>query len=65
MMALHSPDFVLLMIQISLNLCSYNCSQSEEEEKAAPLCTDIETKVKTFGDISSLTEVNGSSPALC
>lgn len=28
----------------SINL-NYNCSQSEEEEKLAPLCTDIETKV--------------------
>ena len=27
------------------NNCSYNCSQSEEEEKVAPLCTDLETKV--------------------
>lgn len=54
-MALYSPDFVPLMIQISLNHCSYNCSQSEEEEKAAPLCTDLETKVKICGDISSLT----------
>lgn len=25
--------------------CSYNCSQSEDEEKLAPLCTDLETKV--------------------
>ncbi|XP_031719555.1 amyloid-beta A4 precursor protein-binding family B member 1 isoform X2 [Anarrhichthys ocellatus] len=27
----------------SINL-NYNCSQSEEEEKLAPLCTDLETK---------------------
>lgn len=54
MTALHSPDFVPLTIQISLNRCSYNCSQSEEEEKAAPLCTDIETKVKMFGDASHI-----------
>lgn len=28
-----------------MNRCSYNCSQSEEEEKIAPLGTDLETKV--------------------
>lgn len=37
---------ITLLIMTSLaNNCSYNCSQSEEEEKVAPLCTDLETKV--------------------
>lgn len=31
-----------------MNRCSYNCSQSEEEEKIAPLGTDLETKVNTL-----------------
>lgn len=30
------------------NCCSYNCSQSEEEEKIGPLTTDLETKVNTL-----------------
>lgn len=34
-----------ILISFSLCHCSYNCSQSEEEEKLAPLCTDLETKV--------------------
>lgn len=32
----------------SMNSCSYNCSQSEEEEKVAPLSTDLEPKVNTL-----------------
>lgn len=31
-----------------MNCRSYNCSQSEEEEKIAPLGTDLETKVNTL-----------------
>lgn len=44
-------DFFQLMVAllgIAINRCSYNCSQAEEEEKIAPLGTDLETKVKTL-----------------
>uniref|UniRef100_A0A8C9XVG5 Amyloid beta protein binding family B member 1 n=1 Tax=Sander lucioperca TaxID=283035 RepID=A0A8C9XVG5_SANLU len=37
-------SFCCLSSSLSLSHCSYNCSQSEEEEKLAPLCTDLETK---------------------
>lgn len=35
-------------VVFSMNCCSYNCSQSEEEEKITPLSTDLETKVNTL-----------------
>lgn len=40
-----SPPVADFIVSISLCHCSYNCSQSEPEEKLEPLCTDIETKV--------------------
>lgn len=38
-------SILLLFFSKPLLFYSYNCSQSEEEEKLAPLCTDLETKV--------------------